>query len=126
MNIYQEQIIEHYKSPQNYGELEKADVTMIGNNPLCGDVISLKLKIVPPKVEKCKYTAQGCAISIAAASLLSEAIKNKKTAEVKLLKKEDIIELLGIDLGPTRLKCGLLCLDTLKEAVKKYEQDEVG
>ena len=122
MNIYKEQLLDHYNEPHNWGNLEKPDISVSGNNPLCGDVINLKLKINKGSVKDIRYIAQGCVVSIAAASLLSDVIKGKKITNIKSLTKGDIIKLLGIDLGPNRLKCGLLCLDTLKQAISKYEQ----
>ena len=124
MNLYREQIIEHYKNPQNWGDLKNPDATAVGNNPFCGDVVNLKLKIAKKSLKDFKFTGAGCAISLAATSLLSEMVKGMEIAKVKKLTKEDIMGLLGINLGPVRMKCGLLCLDTLITAIKKYEGEK--
>ena len=121
MNLYQEQIIDHYKTPQNCGDLANANVAVVGNNPLCGDVISIKLKIANGTLERMRYLAQGCAISIASASLLSEAINGEKTSNIKELRLKDIINLLGIELGLSRVKCALLPLETLLRGIDEYE-----
>ena len=121
MDYYRERIIDHYKDPQNWGDMNNPDVVMVGNNLLCGDILRLKLKIDNRKLKDFKFIGSGCALSIAAASLLSEMVKDMEVTKVKKLKKEDILNLLGTNLSPNRLKCGLLCLDTLLEAVKRYE-----
>lgn len=121
MNLYQEQIIYHYKNPQNWGDLPDADVTLAGNNPLCGDIISVKLKFENGNLREMRYLAQGCAISIASASLLSEAINGEKTANIKELNLKDIIKLLGIELGVSRAKCALLPLETLLRGINEFE-----
>ncbi|OGY28054.1 MAG: hypothetical protein A3F33_01695 [Candidatus Woykebacteria bacterium RIFCSPHIGHO2_12_FULL_43_10] len=125
MNMYKELILEHYQNPQNWGDLSGANVTQLGNNPLCGDVICLKLKIKQGKLADFKYIAQGCALSVACASLLSEEIIGLRLNELINYSKEDMSRLTGIELTPSRLKCSLLALETLKEALRKYVTEKV-
>ena len=121
--MYQENILDHYKSPRNFGKIENASVHHHEYNPLCGDEIELFLVIDEnKKVADVKFQGKGCAISQASASLLSEEIKGKSIEELKKLTKENILELLGIPLSPVRLKCALLSLDTLKNSILIFEK----
>ena len=121
--MYQENILDHYKSPRNFGKIENASVHHHEYNPLCGDEIELFLVIDEnKKVADVKFQGKGCAISQASASLLSEEIKGKSIEDLKKLTKENILELLGIPLSPVRLKCALLSLDTLKNSILIFEK----
>ena len=120
--IYQEQILDHYKNPRNFGKIMDATVHHHEYNPLCGDEVEVFLVIKDNKVIDIKINGHGCAISQASASMLSEQIKGKPLDELKRLAKEDILEMLGIPLSPVRLKCALLSLDTFKNAVIIYEK----
>lgn len=114
MDFYHEQILDHYKHPQNFGVLPNASYTREELNPTCGDRFTFSIKINESgRVEAVGFTGEGCAISTAAASLLSEAIKNKTVAEILELKPEFVLNLLGVELGPTRLKCALLPLQAI-------------
>ena len=115
--LYREEILEHYKHPRNRGTLEKPDISYKDTNPLCGDECQIDLKLDNNKVAQVRFTAKGCAISQAATSMLSEMIENKSLNEIKKLGKQDILDLLGMELGPVRLKCALLCLKVLKGGV---------
>ncbi len=113
--MYREQIIDLYENPLNYGTLEAADFDYEEDNPLCGDVIRIFLQLDDDKrIEGVKWSGQGCAISQASASLLTEEIKGKTLDEVKEFSKEELLELLGIQLSMTRVKCALLSLKVLK------------
>jgi len=117
-DLYREVIIEHYKNPSYRGHLEPHDIQFADNNPLCGDHIEITLKLDNDgKVSDARFDGHGCAISQASADLLIESIIGKPVEEVKALKKDHILELLGIDLGPVRLKCALLSLKVLKAGV---------
>ena len=117
-NFYREQILDHYKSPRNRGELDPHDATAEGQNPLCGDEITVDLRLTDDeRIEAVRFRGQGCAISQAAMSMLSEEIEGKPAAEVAALGREDIVELLGIQLSPVRLKCALLGLGVVKVAL---------
>ena len=118
--IYKENIIEHYKHPQNKGKINKPDIKKKGYNPLCGDYITLYIKIKNEIIEDIKFEGEGCAISQASASLLSEEIKGKTKEEIKQLTKENIFELIGIRVSPVRMKCALLSLKTLQEGMEQW------
>ncbi|MEJ5223617.1 MAG: SUF system NifU family Fe-S cluster assembly protein [Anaerolineales bacterium] len=116
-DLYREVIIEHYKHPSYRGKLDPHDVAFADSNPLCGDHIEITLRIADGKVTEAAFDGHGCAISQASADLLMESIIGKSLEEVKQLNKQDILDLLGIDLGPVRLKCALLSLKVLKAGV---------
>jgi nitrogen fixation NifU-like protein len=117
-DLYREQIIDRYKNPSYKGKLEPKDITFEDSNPLCGDVIRIDLRVDGnDRVIEAAFDGQGCAISQASADLLIESIIGKTIDEVKELSKEDILDMLGIELGPVRLKCALLALKVLKAGV---------
>lgn len=121
--MYQENILDHYKNPRNFGKMENASVHHHEYNPLCGDEIDLYLVIDENrKVVNVKVYSRGCAISQASASMLTEEIKGKSLEELKKLTKENILNMLGIPISPVRLKCALLSLDTLKNGILIYEK----
>ena len=117
MNIYQEQILDHYKRPQNYGRLKSADRQIELNNPLCGDKISMDIKISKSIVSDIKFSGETCAISTASASLLTEYVKGKKITDLKKMKSSFIFKLLGIELSTSRIKCALLPLEALHKLI---------
>lgn len=114
MNIYQEELLDHYENPSNYGTLPNPDVSHEEDNPLCGDRIRIDLGVEDGIIKKVRFSGHGCTISQAAASMLTEEIAGKSLAEVKQLSRDDILEMIGIPLGPVRLKCALLPLKVLK------------
>ena len=117
-DLYREVIIEHYKNPAYRGKLDPRDITFADNNPLCGDHIQIDLRVDSSGVvTDARFDGHGCAISQASADLLMEFILGKPLEEVKKLNKESVLDLLGIDLGPVRLKCALLSLKVLKAGV---------
>ncbi len=117
-DLYREVIIEHYKNPSYRGTLDPHDFSFADNNPLCGDHIQVDLRVDSNGVvTEAMFDGHGCAISQASADLLMESIIGKPIEEVKKLNKQDILDLLGIDLGPVRLKCALLSLKVLKAGV---------
>ncbi len=115
--IYRENILEHYKHPRHRGTIDHPDITYEDANPLCGDHIRMDLKVRDGRVEQVAFSGHGCSISQAAASMLCERIEGRPLEEIKQLTREDVLEMLGIELGPVRLKCGLLALKTLKAGV---------
>ena len=121
-SMYQENILDHYKRPRNFGKISNASVHHHEYNPLCGDEIEMFLIIKDKKDADVKFHGRGCAISQASASMLTEEIKGKGIDELKKLTKENILELLGISLSPVRLKCALLSLDTLKNSILIFEK----
>ena len=121
--MYQENILDHYKSPRNFGKIEKPSVHHHEYNPLCGDEIDMYLIIDEnKKVADVKINPHGCAISVASASMLTEEIKGKSLEDLKKMTKENILKMLGIPISPVRLKCALLSLDTLKNSILIFEK----
>ncbi len=118
-DIYQDFILELYKDPINFGKLENATHQAESYNSLCGDRVTLFLKIEDGRVREAKFIGSGCAISQATASLLTEEIKEKTISELLKMQKEDVLKLIKIDLSknPSRLKCALMGLEVLKKAI---------
>jgi nitrogen fixation NifU-like protein len=116
-DLYRDFILEHYRAPHNFGTLEEPDAAFEGYNPLCGDRITMMLGIDDGTVREVAFTGRGCAISQASASLLTDRIKGKPLAEVASISNADVIDELGIEISPARLKCALLSLDTLQKAL---------
>jgi len=117
-DLYREVIIEHYKNPSHRGRLDPHDITFEDNNPLCGDHVVIDIQVDDnKKVTDARFDGHGCAISQASADLLIESVIGKSLDEVKIMNKQDILDMLGIDLGPVRLKCALLSLKVLKAGV---------
>jgi len=117
-DLYREVIIEHYKNPTYRGHLDPHDVQFEDSNPLCGDHIEITMQVDDQGIVKdARFDGHGCAISQASADLLIESVIGKPLADIKQLNKQNILDLLGIDLGPVRLKCALLSLKVLKAGV---------
>jgi nitrogen fixation NifU-like protein len=117
-DLYRELIIDRYKNPRFRGSLEPHDITFEDDNPLCGDHIRIDLRVDGNnQVSEVAFDGHGCAISQASADLLAESILGKSLDDVKQLNKQDILDMLGIELGPVRLKCALLSLKVLKAGV---------
>jgi nitrogen fixation NifU-like protein len=116
-DIYKDIILDYYRHPRNNGDLPDANVRAKDSNPLCGDIIEMQLKIDDGKISDIRFKGKGCAISQASASMLTEVAKGKTLEEVKAMEKTDVLDMLGIDPGPTRIKCALLGLKVLKLAV---------
>jgi nitrogen fixation NifU-like protein len=120
--MFRENILEHYRHPRNQGTLEHPDITYEDANPLCGDKIRMDLNVKDGVIEQVRFSGHGCSISQAAASMLSERIEGQPLEEVRKLSRDDVLEMLGIELGPVRLKCALLALKTLKAGVYGLKQ----
>lgn len=116
-NFYRENILDHFRNPHNFGKLRRADIESEIGNPLCGDKIKMQVKIDVPtgriRIRDVRFTGEGCAISIASASMLTDKIKDMSIEEVKKLGLEDMLRLLGITLTPIRIRCALLPLEVL-------------
>jgi nitrogen fixation NifU-like protein len=117
MSIYQEIILDHYRNPKNFGKIKNPTKSSSVYNPLCGDLINMDIVIKDGKVNEVKFHGQGCAISTAAASILTEYIKGKKGADLLKIDKNSMIKLVGIEVGPTRMKCLLLPLEALHKSL---------
>ena len=120
-DLYRDYILEHYRRPHNFGVLETPTAKYEGANPLCGDRITMMLGIQDGKVAEVAFTGRGCAISQASASLLTDEVKGKTVEEVSKLTSQDLLDLIGIEISPARLKCALLSLDTLEHALAEAD-----
>lgn len=121
-DLYRELILDRYKNPQKKGTLDPHDFSYEDDNPLCGDRIRIDVRMAPDgTVAEAAFSGTGCAISQASADLLVESLVGKSLDDVKALGKDQILEMLGIELGPVRLKCALLSLKVLKAGVYGIE-----
>jgi len=117
MNIYSEVILDHYRYPRNFGTIKYPTKKSSLFNPLCGDKIEMDIIFEKDKVEEIKFRAQGCAISRASASILTDHALGKAKDELKKINKDFMIKLLGIELGPNRIRCALLSLEALHKLI---------
>ena len=116
-DLYRDYILEHYKHPRNFGELEEHDLEAHEHNPLCGDELGVQIVLDGDRIEDLRFQGHGCAISQAAASIASEELKGMKVADVERLGADWMIDLLGIPVSATRRKCALLNLKVVRGAV---------
>ena len=123
-DLYREQILDHYGNPRNEGPLEDADLSHERDNPVCGDVVRLDINFQNGAVSEAAFSGQGCVISMASASMFTERIVGKTIDKLKAMDDEDIFEMLGVDLGPSRANCGVLPLRVLQEALAEWEAEE--
>lgn len=121
LDMYAEDIIANYEHPHNKGRIDDASCSMHNYNPLCGDDITMYLKIGNGKIDEIKFEGSGCAISMATASMLTDFVKGKTLDDVEKLGVKNLFDLIGFDPGPARLKCATLSLRALKEATFAYE-----
>jgi nitrogen fixation NifU-like protein len=125
--IYREYILHHFQHPTKRGKLEQPTVREQGSNPLCGDDITVDIIIDSRgRIENCRFQGQGCAISQAAADILCTEVVGKEFDTVMEMNREDMLELLGIELGPVREQCGLLAYNTVKTGLIKYSRENKG
>ena len=119
--LYREIILDHYKNPRGHGVIEDADARADGQNPLCGDEVSIYVAFGEDgeTIDEVKFSGRGCAISQAATSMLMEMVKGRSATEIATLPKDDLLEEIGIPLTPIRLKCALLGLGVLKVALHR-------
>lgn len=121
-NLYREHILDHYGHPRNQGTLEDADISCEWDNPVCGDVVRLDIRLNDGRVSEARFSGQGCVISMASASMLTEEILGRTVEELKALQDKDVFRMLGVTLGPVRARCGLLPLRVLQEGVARLEE----
>ena len=120
-DMYKEIILDYYKNPRNRGTIDKPDAVSKDSNPLCGDVVEMQLKFSDGKVSAIKFNGDGCAISQASASMLTEMVVGKTIEEVRRIDKVALLENLGSpNLGAVRIKCALLPLKVMKSALYQY------
>lgn len=127
MDLYREEILEHWRNPLNFGEMEKPDVVIEQVNPLCGDEVTFFFKLQRDKetksrrIKEVRFTGSGCAISMASASMLSEAIKGKSVAKISEITGQDVLSLIGGNVAPARLKCAFLALEAVRKLSNNHE-----
>jgi nitrogen fixation NifU-like protein len=124
-DMYRQQILEHYRNPHNYGELEEPTFSHVGENPMCGDEITVDVELADDEetIERVAFRGDGCAISQAAASMLTDELPGMSLDEVKQLDRDDAIDLLGVDISPMRVKCAVLGEKVVQDGVDIYRGD---
>lgn len=122
MDLYRENILDHYRNPRNWGLRDGYTVNEAGVNTLCGDKVVVQVKVIRGKVENMRFEGEGCAISRAAASLLSERIKGQSVKKVREMGVKDVEEWLGVEVPPMRMGCAVLALETAQSALIHCEE----
>lgn len=118
MDIYAKELLDHYKKPRNYGKLESSDIKSEEYNPSCGDKVQIFINLENNIIKEISFVGEGCVISLATASILTDFVKNKLVEDVLNLNADDIKNLIKVELGPTRLKCALLPLYAIQNGLK--------
>lgn len=121
-DLYREELMEHYKTPNNRGRLAKPDIHVRQVNPMCGDEIDLDLVIKDGKITDVGFEGQACSVSVVSSSYLTEHIKGLSLEEVKKIDKDELLKMLDLNLSTSRVKCATLILEALQEAVTDYEK----
>ena len=116
-NIYQEVLLRHWRFPQNFGKIHKPTKSVVSYNAVCGDKIQMDVVLEKDRLKAIKFSGQGCVISMACASLLTEYVKGKRITSMKKIDRDFILKMLGIQISPSRLKCALLPLETLHKVI---------
>jgi len=121
--MYRQQILDHYRNPRNYGELDAPTFSHVGENTSCGDEITVDVKLAEDgeTVEDVAFRGEGCAISQAAASLLTSEVRGMTVAELYELDRDDVLDLLGVEVTPMRIKCAVLAEKVLQDGARIYE-----
>jgi nitrogen fixation NifU-like protein len=121
-DMYRQQILDHYRNPRNYGELEDPTFTHVGENPMCGDTISIDIELADDgeTIERAAFQGDGCAISQASASMLSERLHGTTLEELEAIDRDDIVEMLGVDISPMRVKCAVLAEKVAQDGAEIY------
>ncbi|MCU4717475.1 Fe-S cluster assembly sulfur transfer protein SufU [Halapricum hydrolyticum] len=121
-DMYRQQILDHYKNPRHYGEIEDATFTHVGENPMCGDTIEMDVVLDDDEetIEAVAFRGDGCAISQASASMLSERLPGTSIEELREMDRDDIIDMLGVEISPMRVKCAVLAEKVAQDGVEIY------
>jgi len=121
-DMYRQQILDHYKSPRNYGELEEPTFTHVGENPMCGDTIEMDVVLDEDEetIERVAFRGEGCAISQASASMLSQELVGMTIEELEAMDRDDVIDMLGVDISPMRVKCAVLAEKVAQDGAEIY------
>jgi len=118
LEMYQQNILDHYKHPRNFGELPDAPHKSHAANPLCGDELDFFLVFdADNRVAEVKFSGRGCTISMASASMLSEKLKGMSRAEIERMVNDDVLKILGVEVNPARMKCATLSLEAVQQAI---------
>ena len=122
-DMYRQQILDHYKNPRNYGEMEDPTFSHVGENPSCGDTIKMDVRLEDDgeTIEYVAFSGDGCAISQASASMLSQRLPGTTLSELKEMDRDDIVDMLGVDISPMRIKCAVLAEKVAQDGAKIYE-----
>jgi nitrogen fixation NifU-like protein len=120
-DLYRDYILEHYRRPHNFGVLDDATASYEGSNPLCGDRIRLQVRVADGAIAEVGFTGRGCAISQASASLLTDEIKGKPVAVAAAMTPDDLLDLLGIEISPARMKCAMLSHEALQHVLAESD-----
>ena len=121
-STYNQNLLDHYGHPRNEGTLDNAELSCELDSPVCGDVVRLDIQLEDDRVSDIRFSGRGCIISMASASMLTERIKGKTVRALRALRDEEMLEMLGVPLGPVRTKCGLLPLRVLQAAIDQMEE----
>ncbi|NHN43395.1 SUF system NifU family Fe-S cluster assembly protein [Halorubellus sp. JP-L1] len=124
-DMYRQQILDHYKNPRNYGEIEEATFTHVGENPMCGDEITVDVVLEDDDetIEAVAFRGDGCAISQASASMLTSKLRGKTLDELDEMDRDDVIDMLGVDISPMRVKCAVLAEKVAQDGAAIYRGD---
>ena len=125
-DMYRQQILDHYKNPRNYGELDEKTYTHAGENPMCGDEIAIDVKLDDDEetIERIAFRGDGCAISQASASMLSQKLHGMSVEEMREMDRDDVIDMLGVDISPMRVKCAVLAEKVVQDGAEIYEGEK--
>ncbi|NHN60523.1 MULTISPECIES: Fe-S cluster assembly sulfur transfer protein SufU [Halorussus] len=125
-DMYRQQILDHYKNPRNYGELEEPTFSHAGENPMCGDEITIDVQLDEDDetIERVAFRGDGCAISQASASMLTGELRGMSVAEMRGLDRDDVIDMLGVDISPMRVKCAVLAEKVVQDGADIYEGEK--
>lgn len=117
-DMYRERILDHYRNPRNYGELEDPTVSHVGENPMCGDEIRIDLRLCEEeeRIDAIRFSGEGCAISQAAASILTRELEGEGISKLVEMDRDDMLEMLGVDMSPMRVKCAVLAEKVAQDA----------
>ena len=126
-DMYRQQILDHYKNPRNKGEMPDPDFSHTGENPSCGDTITVNVSLEADDetIEYVTFTGDGCAISQASASMLSERLQGTTLSELEAMGTDDITEMLGVDISPMRIKCAVLARQVAQDGAAMHQGEEI-
>ncbi|MFC6724267.1 Fe-S cluster assembly sulfur transfer protein SufU [Halobium palmae] len=124
-DMYRQQILDHYKNPRNHGELDDATFSHVGENPSCGDTIRMDVRLADDDetIDYVAFSGDGCAISQASASMLTSKLQGKTLDELESMDRDDVVDMLGVDISPMRIKCAVLAEKVAQDGAKIYRED---